>query len=477
MPPKLKGTKRSARAKTPTLIDGVSTEELSKERLEEHMVHLREELTRVREERNYFQLERDKILSFRQITERELEEEQAGLKNIEKETEEAEERHQAEIKVYKQKMKHLLCEEQNTISELRAQRADAMKQIHTEQAELEQQLCEEMSALQLQLLQDETLDRLKMKHQKEVSESRDLCEKQLRETEAENEKKFEVLQEELENMRKSEICEFEDHMNEHVNTLLKDHEEALSDLRRTWDGVLRTDAAEMEALKKESEDKKAKLAADKKRLAEALLSNKHLLEKVEEVEKEVVKHQKKLQWQETDRKLLVKTQALLKVKLKTVEERKRERDVLQQKLREIQQERDELLRCFPQKCQILEQQAEMKNSLLEAKVEALTDVLTRQRAQLQAAVSASNMDPETLSEVTKNAEDMMVSRNITIKDLRVKVAQVKQANNALLLYMEEKLRPFGIPVEELGFGSPRPTAAGLILGPGPAVSLQGHTET
>lgn len=67
--------------------------------LEEHIIHLREELDREREERNYFQLERDKIHTFWEITERQLEEMKAELKNLNKDIEADEGRHQVEIKV------------------------------------------------------------------------------------------------------------------------------------------------------------------------------------------------------------------------------------------------------------------------------------------------------------------------------------------------------------------------------------------
>lgn len=67
--------------------------------LEEHIIRLREELDREREERNYFQLERDKIHTFWEITERQLEEVKAELKNLDKDLEEDEGRHQVDIKV------------------------------------------------------------------------------------------------------------------------------------------------------------------------------------------------------------------------------------------------------------------------------------------------------------------------------------------------------------------------------------------
>ena len=56
-------------------------------------------MEREREERNYFQLERDKINTFWEITKRQLDEGKALLRNKDREMEDMEERHQVEIKV------------------------------------------------------------------------------------------------------------------------------------------------------------------------------------------------------------------------------------------------------------------------------------------------------------------------------------------------------------------------------------------
>ena len=55
----------------------------------------------------------DKINTFWEITKKELDDRKAELRNKDREAEELEERHQVEIKVYKQKVKHLLYEHQN----------------------------------------------------------------------------------------------------------------------------------------------------------------------------------------------------------------------------------------------------------------------------------------------------------------------------------------------------------------------------
>lgn len=67
--------------------------------LEDHIIRLREELDREREERSYFQLERDRIQAFWEISKRSLEEAKAELRNRQREREEAEERHRVEITV------------------------------------------------------------------------------------------------------------------------------------------------------------------------------------------------------------------------------------------------------------------------------------------------------------------------------------------------------------------------------------------
>jgi len=66
--------------------------------LEEHVKRLREELDREREERNYFQLERDKVNTFWEIERNKMEQCKSELRNKDREMEDREEKHQTEIK-------------------------------------------------------------------------------------------------------------------------------------------------------------------------------------------------------------------------------------------------------------------------------------------------------------------------------------------------------------------------------------------
>ncbi|XP_029318560.1 LOW QUALITY PROTEIN: dynein regulatory complex subunit 4 [Cottoperca gobio] len=449
MPPKKEGSsKKPAKARTPTLIDGLTKEEMSKEQLEEHIVRLREELDREREERNYFQLERDKIHMFWEIADRQLEEVKAERKNFDKDIEEDEGRHQVEIKVYKQKMKHLLCEHQNTISELRADGLVSTQVMQKEQEQLETRLHKDMRAIMVDMheLDNENLVKeFELKHAKEMTEIRNRWEKQLTEIQAKYEKKMELLPQELDNMTKNAISEREDHWNSHINTLIEDHNKTFSDAKALVDGMhqdldmngsLKTQMKEMTLKQEQKVKDRACLLKDNNRLAE-------LLSKVKE---EVAANEKKMKYHITKKVCWMPVKRLKKNEL---DDLKRDYETMEEKFSKLQLERDELYKTFTQNIQKVQQKADLKNTLLEKKLNGLTAGVEKTQAQLFSVISASNMDQTALDGVTHKIEDYLDSRNNSMKKLRYKRAQISQARKDLLLTYEAKQRALGVPVEEL----------------------------
>lgn len=79
-PPKKKGGGKGGKDGAGFVIDGVSTTEMSHDQLQQFAFRLKEEIDREREERNFFQLERDKLQTFWEITRQQLEENRAELR-------------------------------------------------------------------------------------------------------------------------------------------------------------------------------------------------------------------------------------------------------------------------------------------------------------------------------------------------------------------------------------------------------------
>ncbi|MBN3316598.1 DRC4 protein, partial [Atractosteus spatula] len=392
--------------------------------------------------------------------------------------EDSEERHQVEIKVYKQKVKHLLYEHQNSTSELKAEGVVSVKLMQKEQSEKEDELRKGMRTLKVDIKEQELANEnlvksLKLKHDEEISKLRNDFERQVREIEAKYEKKMQVLREELELRRKTEIHEIEERKNGQINTLMKNHEKAFSDIKNYYNDITLNNLALINSLKEQVEEMKRKEERLEKEMAEVLLQNKRLTEPLQRAKEEVAELQKQLANYEKDKVSLAVQAIQISAEFLSVSEGAKARlKVADKEMKdlkwEVQAERDELYQKFVKAIQEVQQKSGFKNLLLERKLSALTETLEKKEAQLNEVLSASNLDPTALTIVTRKLEDVLDSKNVAIKDLQYELARVCKAHNDLLRTYEAKLHAFGIPVDELGFKPLESTVAGHTLGKGPA---------
>ncbi|XP_011232596.1 dynein regulatory complex subunit 4 isoform X3 [Ailuropoda melanoleuca] len=446
---------------------------MSKEQMEEHVNRIREELDREREERNYFQLERDKIHTFWEITRRQLEEKKAELRNKDREMEEAEERHQVEIKVYKQKVKHLLYEHQNNLTEVKAEGTVVMKLAQKDHCTQEGALRKDLRALKVELKEQELANEvlvksLRLKHTEEITRMRNDFERQVREIEAKYEKKMQTLRDELELRRKTEIHEVEERKNGQINVLMQRHEEAFTDIRNYYNDITLNNLALINSLKEQMEDMRRKEDHLEKEMMEVSVQNKRLADPLQKARDDMSEMHRKVGNYERDKQILLCTKARLKVTEKELKGLRWEHEVLEQRFLKVQQERDELYRKFTAAILEVQQKVGLKNLVLERKLQALSAAVEKKDVQFNEVLAASSLDPAALTLVSRRLEDVLESKNNSIKDLQYELARVCKAHNDLLRTYEAKLLAFGIPLDNVGFKPLETAVIGQTLGQGPA---------
>ena len=109
MPPKKKGGKKEEEtAATP--------EDAARLKLVGEARDLAKQIEREAKDFNEFQQQREKLNYFWIVEKKDLEDKKSMLRNKERELQDLEEKHQVEIKIYKQRLKHLLHEFQNEIT-------------------------------------------------------------------------------------------------------------------------------------------------------------------------------------------------------------------------------------------------------------------------------------------------------------------------------------------------------------------------
>ncbi|XP_053934829.1 dynein regulatory complex subunit 4-like isoform X1 [Cuculus canorus] len=255
------------------------------------------------------------------------------------------------------------------------------------------------------------------------------------------------LQDELCSRGKLEMCEVEERKNVHINELMRDHEKAFNDIKNYYEDIKHQNLQRINLLKEEMEKMKMREKQWRKERAELLSQNKELKEMLESTQKQAFELKKKLARCEYDQD----AKGHLKITQKELKDLQWEHEVLVQRFSKVQAERDELYQKFTKAIQEVQQKTGFKNLLLERKLRGLHSILEGKEVELREVLAASNLDPSTLSSVSRKVEDVLKTKDTTIKELQFQLARATKAHNDMLQVLKGKLTAFGIPLDNLGF--------------------------
>jgi len=434
---------------------------------------LKQELHKEQEERNYFQLESSRVITFWHITKKDLEDKKAELRNKDREMEEMEERHHVEIKVYRQKVKNLLFEHQNALSQLKKDGESALVRQQEDNREREEEHKKEKRSLrydvkELELANEDIIRTLKQNNERQLSKLRQEFELQARELGQKYEAKMRTLRTELSEQRKAEVHEIEERKDAHINELMKKHEKAFNEIKTYYNDITHNNLELIKNLKEDLENQKEDQAKNEKLMFEIAQENQKLSEPLVKALKDVEQLKAELSHYEKDKASLKQTKARL---LMTEQEHKQlewEHEVSQQKFGKVESERDELYEKFESTILDVQQKSGFRNLLLERKLEAVEQALEKKDAQLSEVLAASNLDPAVLGTVTNKLDDLLDEKNRLVKDLKYELARVTKAHNDLIRTYESKLSEYGVPLAELGY---QPLETETSVGPAGLVAV------
>ncbi|CAN9510050.1 unnamed protein product [Ophioblennius macclurei] len=369
---------RRSRPQSSAEVDGLSTENMSKDQLE-HIIRLREELNQEREERKYFQLERDKIQAFWEISKRTTEEVQAELRKSNQEREEAEERHHVEISVYKQKLKQVLSEQHNAVNEKR----DAMTTVdqrNESSLDLQRDRQAPDGAPGDKKFHETCLKELKLKHQVGLMELTNEYERRILELEVKHHEATRSLIHTEETKRRMAVEDVERRMRSRVAEVKEERERALRRAEECYSAVQTRLLTDHEQLKKQ--------------LQEVQQENKHLTESLRDAQLKLPELQTQLQQHNKNHTALTRCRARLKLVEAELKELKTEKELLLQAFNKVQTERDELLRSQQSQMLELQQRRGLQEMLLQSKLSSLTHTLQRTQQELSACGSNAPRQPD-----------------------------------------------------------------------------------
>lgn len=444
---KKKGKKSNEPPEPPSEFDNMPTEALEA-RIKEMSV----DLNKLQIERNYMQLERDTISTFYDITRKEVKELDLEIMAKDREMEAMEENHQVEIKVYIQKVKHLEYEHKTNSKKVKKDGEVAQLQESDEFRQRNVLLRKKKRALATRIreqdgVQASEITDIRKRNHNNLDQLRLQFQENLKDLEANYEQKVKDLESALELQRGVEIHEMEERKNMHINDLIRNHKKAFGQIKRYYNVITQDNLQLIKSLKKELEDLRKKAAKTEKMVADISAENKRLTDPLELALKDVEALKYALKDRDKDILLLKNAKAryiVLENKVKMMRMKEKQLSV---RYTDLQQERDELYNNYEETVQRVQRSTELKNLLLEKNLSELEKTMQTKLGQFDLAVEAAQLDPEAVSMLAEQLNDVLDVRNQLIEDLRYNIVRVTKAHDDMMRTLQEKFDEFGIPFD------------------------------
>uniref|UniRef100_A0A3Q2P2E6 Dynein regulatory complex subunit 4 n=1 Tax=Fundulus heteroclitus TaxID=8078 RepID=A0A3Q2P2E6_FUNHE len=404
MPPKRKTKKNK---KPSTVVDALPTQEESKDQLWEKALSLQEELHSVRKEKTFFKLERDKAQEIWKTSEENLEESELLVKSKIRAKAEAEERHRAEITVYKQKLKHILSEQHNDVFEARTGAVSSSSLVQNQNTEAELELRREIESLQAEcrekkLQEHKAIKQLKLNHQLELRKLH--FEHMIRMQEIEEHKLW-TIQSVAEAQQKKQVkamVDIETKKKYSSMLMMAEHRRKLEKMETKFNQL--KVATEIPSCKEDLKKVQKEEVKWVRKMSAAQKENQRLKETLQEVQQKISELQRQLQESRPSKDPVERWRAQKKLVEKELRDLTVEHELLLQAFQKGQQERDELLKRQTESLLNVQQRSGLKKMLLQKKLAALTEAVEKKEAQLSAALSVCSSEPTERSNAANKLE-------------------------------------------------------------------------
>lgn len=435
-PKKKKGKKKSKEGKKLVVVDGISLADMTREELIDHIIRLREELEQEREERNFYQVERDQISKFWEITKQELEEKNAEFFNKEIAFEAAQNKYEMEINLYKQKTKYVLYENNKNLNIEYANSLKSLEKAKEYHRQEEILLIEEKRNLEAKLDKEyenhlKIAKCLEADFEKKINEMELSYNEKIKELKIQQEQKILEAKQKLELQKKKEIKELEIQKNSFINKLIESHDKEFTDLKRYYKDITINNIALINMIKKQLEVTSKNFGKIESKLIEKTKESQNLSETLKHVQEELKKTEFKLNHYDQITLDLEQKQNKIKKLEKDLREIKVHNEIYYQKCEQLQKERKYIYSSFLSSIQELQQKMTLKHLLLEKKVSTIKETLGRKSEQIIDLASNFKFNSETISAFNKNIELILKEKDHLIIDLEQEIMKLSKVSNLI----------------------------------------------
>ena len=452
------GPKKKAEVEEPETPDQIEWKQLKIEADRLHKLNKKEE-----HDFNEFQQQRERLNYFWIVEKKKLEDVRSLYRNKERQFQDLEEKHQVEIKIYKQRLKHLLYEHQNEISKKKTETELALKLAQDDGYEAELGVKDDRRTLshalkEIETSHEEYIRGLKRELDQKITALRHEFERKATEITKTYDSRMKKTRESLDKRRKDEIKVIEDQKHHMVEELLAEHAKVFADIKTYYNDITHNNLDLIKSLKEEVKELEAEERTDQVRLTEKMNENKKLVAPLKRMQDDLVRLRGEYEEYKKEKASMKKIKAALALVEGGQSNVSWEYETLLQRFADLQRERDELRDNLQASVFDVKQKSSFRGLLLEKKLVAMQKTHEEREAQLNEVLTRANLEPSVLGQVRGHVDDVMLRKNNEARRLQSEVARLHALNEQLHLGIEKKLKEYGLKFEDLGLA----TAHGAI---------------
>jgi len=404
---------------------------------------------------NMFLQEREKINYFWIVEKKALSEAQADLRNKDREMQDQDERHQIELKMFQQRLKHLRYHQLDEIAEQKRELEISKEMEETSHQFTLQDQRKDIRSLKVELKeaeisQEDFIRMLKLEQDKKIFELRQEFDRRARDLQAKYALKMKTLRDDMEKQRKQQIQRIEESKNAHISRCMKKNMKDFQDIKIYYADITSSNLELIKRLKEDHAEIKKRETSDAKHMFDLQQKNKQLSEPLRKAHADVDRLQEELRLYQIDKKKLAEVKDKIREQEAILQRLEFQQEVSVQQCDIVQKERDEYYRKFQSTIYEVQQKSGLKNLLLEKKLDTVEEALEVTDAQVSELLLSSNVETGGAG-ISQKLDEIIEYKNDVITELHEDVQRIKSAHNQMIKTYESKLAVYGFPIEELGF--------------------------
>ncbi|AYU82979.1 DRC4 / nexin-dynein regulatory complex protein [Leishmania donovani] len=399
--------------------------------------------------RNYFQLERDRIIAFWNISKRELEGIKESIREKEQEKAEQAERHEVEKQIFKQKIRHLLYENQVQLSTMKeeAQRAltSREEECRTKERNAARNLRDtKLADRELEVRHLEQQRALLTQQDKEIAEQQSNFEREIKEMHLRYEDLLKSVREEMDEARKEELGRIEERKEKHIAELRETHERTFNEIRDYFSEITSNNLETIRTLKDEVYARKRTETHNERAMYEVAQRNKRLTEPLAKLENQKKVLGLELENYLADKEALAEVKRSVKDTQQEIQTVSWEHEVLSQRYAKLVEDRDIILKKYNAMLQDIQRKSAFRRVLIQKKLELVQTQLEGRDAKLTELLKRANVNPDELKELEQKVHDLISEKDKTIEDLKQLLSRLTTQSERVVATYESYMENNGV---------------------------------